>query len=234
DAQAADPRLRPDGRCGSIRATAGRECKGREPPHQGGTQAATSRGRFVTDAPHHEEEALGKAYDARLMRRLLGYLRPYRGRVVLAIFILLGASLMALVGPWLTQLALDRAIPAGDSRLLALYAFGFLASLVVAFILEYAQTLLTTWLGQRVMYDLRREIFGHLQKLELRYYDRNPVGRLMTRVTSDVEVLNELFSSGVVTVFGDVFTPLFIVGAMLIMDWRLALVNMLVIPLVFF
>ena len=187
----------------------------------------------MTDALHHEEEALGKAYDARLMRRLLGYLRPYRGRVVLAIFILLGASLMALVGPWLTQLALDRAIPAGDSRLLALYAFGFLASLVFAFILEYAQTLLTTWLGQRVMYDLRREIFGHLQKLELRYYDRNPVGRLMTRVTSDVEVLNELFSSGVVAVFGDVFTLLFIAGAMLIMDWRLALVTMLVIQLVF-
>jgi len=187
----------------------------------------------VTDAHHHEEEALGKAYDARLMRRLLTYLRPYRGRVVLAIFILLAASLMALVGPWLTQLALDRAIPAGDSRLLALFALAFLASLILAFILEYAQTLITTWLGQRVMYDLRREIFGHLQKLELRYYDRNPVGRLMTRVTSDVEVLNELFSSGVVTVFGDVFTLLFIMGAMLIMDWRLALVTMLVIPLVF-
>ncbi|HEU5209861.1 MAG TPA: ABC transporter ATP-binding protein [Longimicrobiales bacterium] len=187
----------------------------------------------MTDAQHHEEEALGKAYDARLMRRLLGYLRPYRGRVVVAILILLGASLMALVGPWLTQLALDRAIPEGDTRLLGLFALAFLASLIVAFILEYAQTLITTWLGQRVMYDLRREIFGHLQKLELRYYDRNPVGRLMTRVTSDVEVLNELFSSGVVTVFGDVFTLLFITGAMLIMDWQLALVTMLVIPLVF-
>jgi len=187
----------------------------------------------VTDAQHHEEETLGKAYDARLMRRLLSYLRPYRWHVVLAIFILLAASLMALVGPWLTQLALDRAIPAGDSRLLGLFALAFLASLVIAFVLEYVQTLLTTWLGQRVMYDLRREVFGHLQKLELRYYDRNPVGRLMTRVTSDVEVLNELFSSGVVTVFGDVFTLVFIMAAMLIMDWQLALVTMLVIPLVF-
>ncbi len=187
----------------------------------------------MTDALHHEEEALGKAYDARLMRRLLAYLRPYRGRVVLAILTLLAASLMALVGPWLTQLALDRAIPARDTRLLGIYALLFLASLVLAFVLEYVQTLLTTWLGQRVMYDLRREIFGHLQRLDLPYYDRNPVGRLMTRVTSDVEVLNELFSSGVVTVFGDVFTLLFILGAMLIMDWQLALVTMLVIPLVF-
>jgi len=187
----------------------------------------------VTDTQHHEEETLGKAYDARLMRRLLTYLRPYRWHVLLAIFILLAASLTALVGPWLTQLALDRAIPAGDSRLLGIFALAFLASLVISFVLEYVQTLLTTWLGQRVMYDLRREIFGHLQKLELRYYDRNPVGRLMTRVTSDVEVLNELFSSGVVTVFGDIFTLLFIMAAMLIMDWQLALVTMLVIPLVF-
>ncbi len=187
----------------------------------------------MTDTQHHEEETLGKAYDARLMRRLLTYLRPYRWHVLLAIFILLAASLTALVGPWLTQLALDRAIPAGDSRLLGIFALAFLASLVISFVLEYVQTLLTTWLGQRVMYDLRREIFGHLQKLELRYYDRNPVGRLMTRVTSDVEVLNELFSSGVVTVFGDIFTLLFIMAAMLIMDWQLALVTMLVIPLVF-
>ena len=151
-------------------------------------------------AAHHEEEALGKAYDARLMRRMLTYLRPYRGRVVLAILVLLSGSLVALVGPWLTQIALDRAIPAGDYRLLGLLARAYLASILAAFALEFVQTLLTTWLGQRVMYDLRAEIFAHLQRLGLPYYDRNPVGRLMTRVTSDVEVLNELFSSGIVTV----------------------------------
>ena len=184
-------------------------------------------------AAHHEEEALGKAYDARLMRRMLTYLRPYRGRVVLAILVLLSGSLVALVGPWLTQIALDRAIPAGDYRLLGLLALAYLASILAAFALEFVQTLLTTWLGQRVMYDLRAEIFAHLQRLGLPYYDRNPVGRLMTRVTSDVEVLNELFSSGVVTVFGDVFTLFFIMGAMLLMDWRLALVTMTVVPLVF-
>ena len=187
----------------------------------------------MSDALHHEEEALGKAYDARLMRRLLSYLRPYRGRVVLAILTLFGASFIALVGPWLTQLALDRAIPRGDTRLLALLAFAYIGAIAAAFVLEYAQTLLTTWIGQRVMYDLRAEVFAHLQRLGLPYYDRNPVGRMMTRVTSDVEVLNELFSSGVVSVFGDLFTLFFIIGAMLLMDWRLALVTMTVVPLVF-
>lgn len=187
----------------------------------------------MSDALHHDEEALGKAYDARLMRRLLSYLRPYRGRVILAILTLFGASFIALLGPWLTQLALDRAIPRGDTGLLALLAFAYMGAIAAAFVLEYAQTLLTTWIGQRVMYDLRAEVFAHLQRLGLPYYDRNPVGRMMTRVTSDVEVLNELFSSGVVSVFGDLFTLFFIIGAMLLMDWRLALVTMTVVPLVF-
>ncbi|MGH7502541.1 MAG: ABC transporter ATP-binding protein [Longimicrobiales bacterium] len=182
----------------------------------------------------HEEEALGRAYDARLMRRLLRYLRPYRLRVVLAIALLMVGALVELVGPWLTMIALDRAIPDGDRTLLLLLAAGFLGALLAAFVLEYAQTIITTWLGQRVMLDLRREVFGRLQRLEVAFYDRNPVGRLMTRVTTDVEVLNELFSSGVVTVFGDVFTLLMIVGAMLAMDWRLALVTLAVMPFVFF
>ncbi|MGH7476097.1 MAG: ABC transporter ATP-binding protein [Longimicrobiales bacterium] len=180
-----------------------------------------------------EEEVLGKAYDARLMRRLLRYVRPYRARVALAVGVLLSASLIELVGPWLTMLAIDQAIPAGDHGFLALLAAAYLLSLVLALGLEYVQTLLTTWLGQRVMYDLRQQIFGHIQRLGMRFFDRNPVGRLMTRVTNDVEVLNELFSSGVVTVFGDVFTLVFIIAAMLIMDWRLALVTFAVLPFVF-
>ncbi len=185
-------------------------------------------------APPTEEEALGKAYDGRLMRRLLGYLDPYRWRVVLAVVLLLATAALELLGPWLTKIALDRAIPEGDTGLLGILAALYAGSLILAFGLGYAQTILTTWLGQRVMYDLRREVFGHLQRLSLRFFDRNPVGRLMTRVTNDVEVLNELFSSGVVTVFGDVFTLLFIVGAMLIMDWRLALVTFTVLPVVVF
>ncbi len=180
----------------------------------------------------HEEEALGKAYDARLMRRLLRYLAPYWWLVALAVLVLVFASALEIVGPWLTKVALDDAIPGNDGRLLAWLAVAYLGTLVVGFALQYVQRILTTWLGQRIMYDLRREIFRKFQNLDLRYYDRNPVGRLITRITSDVETLNELFSSGVVTVFGDVFTLVFIVAAMLKMDWRLALVTFSVLPLV--
>jgi len=185
------------------------------------------------EGPVHEEEALGRAYDARLMRRLLAYLRPYRWHVAAAIGILIAASGLALVGPWLTKLAIDQAFPAGDLRLLGLLASVYVGSLLVAAVLEYARTLLTTWIGQRVMEDLRGQIFRHLQSLELAFFDRNPVGRLMTRVTSDVEALNEMFTSGVVTIFGDVFTIGAIVTAMLILDWQLALVTFTVLPLVF-
>ena len=183
---------------------------------------------------YQEEEALGKAYDAHLMRRLLHYLRPYAGYVVLAILVLMLASAVAIIGPWITQLVIDQAIPAGDTRLLGLLMAGYAASVVLGFGLEYAQEIVTTWLGQTVMYDLRAEIFDKLQRLDLRFYDRNPVGRLMTRLTNDVETLNTLFSSGVVTVFGDLFTLFFIAGAMLKMNWRLALVAFAVMPLVFF
>ncbi len=186
----------------------------------------------MSRADTHEEEALGRAYDAALLRRLLRYLHPYRERVALAVFLLFMVAALELVGPWLTKVALDRAVPGRDAGLLGWLAGTYVASLALAFALEYAQTLLTTWLAQRVMYDLRVELFGHMQRLSLRFFDRNPVGRLMTRVTNDVEVLNELFGSGVVSVFGDVFTLLFIVGAMLLLDWRLALVTFAVLPLV--
>lgn len=180
----------------------------------------------------HEEETLGRADDVHLIRRLLGYLGPYRGKVVLAVGLLLAVAALELLGPWLTKVALDRAIPAGDTDLLALLVGAYAASLVLSFVLEYGQVLLTTWLGQRIMYDLRVELFSHLQRLSLRFFDRNPVGRLMTRVTNDIEVLNQLVSSGIVTVFGDVFTLVFIIGAMLWLDWRLALVTFTVLPLV--
>jgi ATP-binding cassette subfamily B protein len=188
---------------------------------------------YTPEGPIREEEALGKAYDARLMRRLLSYLRPYRWEVVGAVLMLIAASALELVGPWLTKIALDRAVPAADVGLLGVLAAAFAGSLLVSAMLEYARTLLTTWIGQRVMLDLRREVFGHLQKLELSFFDRNPVGRLMTRVTSDIEVLNEMFTSGVVTIFGDIFTIGAIVTAMLLLDWRLALVTFSVLPIVF-
>jgi ATP-binding cassette subfamily B multidrug efflux pump len=167
------------------------------------------------------------------MRRLLTYLHPYRWRVVVAIGVLLVAAAVELVAPWLTGLAIDRAIPARDTGLLLRLGAAFFAAMLVAFVLEATQTVLTTTIGQHVMYDLRKQIFAHLQRLSLTFYDRTPVGRLMTRVTSDVEVLNELFSTGVVTVFGDVFTLVFIAVFMFVVDWKLALITFCVLPLVF-
>ena len=171
-------------------------------------------------------------YDAALLRRLLSYLRPYRGLAAGAVLLLLVQSGLALVGPRLTERALDVAIPRMDLGLLGLLAGLYLATMLLELVVEYGGALLTAFVGQRVMYDLRMEIFGHLQRLSVAYFDRNPVGRLMTRVTSDVETLNELFSSGVVTIFGDVFTLVAIMGMMLVIDLKLALVTFAVIPLV--
>jgi ATP-binding cassette subfamily B multidrug efflux pump len=179
-----------------------------------------------------EEEPLNRAYDAGLLRRLLVYLRPYRLPVAGAVLLLLAGAALTLLAPALTQRALDVAIPRHDLGLLGTLAAIFAAGLVLEFLAEYGQTLLTTQVGQRVMFDLRRQIFSHLQRLPIPFFDRNPVGRLMTRVTSDVETLNELFSSGVVTVFGDLFTIGAIMVMMLATDWQLALVAFAVIPLV--
>jgi ATP-binding cassette subfamily B multidrug efflux pump len=181
----------------------------------------------------HEEEALGKAYDARLMRRLIQCLKPYRWHVAGALVVLLLGSGMAIIGPWVTQRVIDEAIPTGNRGLLIELIAIYGAALTAGFVLEYARALVTTWLGQSVMYDLRRQIFERLQRADLRFYDRNPIGRLMTRITNDVETLNTLFSSGLVTVFGDIFTLVFIIGAMLTMNWRLALVSFSILPFVF-
>jgi ATP-binding cassette, subfamily B, multidrug efflux pump len=179
-----------------------------------------------------DAEERAKPYDAALLRRLLRYLRPYGRLGGGALLLLLAQSGLALIGPRLTERALDVAIPRRDAGLLSLLAALYLGTLLLEFVVEYGGTLLTTYVGQRVMYDLRMQIFGHLQRLSITYFDRNPVGRLMTRVTSDVETLNELFSSGVVTIFGDVFTLIAIMGMMLAIDVRLALVTFAVIPLV--
>jgi ATP-binding cassette, subfamily B, multidrug efflux pump len=181
-----------------------------------------------------DDEVLGKAYDARLMRRLLQYLRPYWRQVLLAFVTIIVSTVSSLIQPYLIKVAIDRYISqrqlVGLDRLAMLY----LAVLVASFAAEYFQTWTLQLTGQRIMYDLRMAIYRHLQRLDLRYYDRNPVGRLMTRVTSDVDVLNDLFTSGVVTIFGDVFTLAGIMGVMLWMNWRLALVAFSVLPLIFF
>ena len=180
----------------------------------------------------HDEEILGKAYDARLMRRLLGYLWPYWRYVAVALAAIITGSLAQLAQPYLIKIAIDRHIAAGQLAGLGRLAAVYLAILMAAFAAEYAQTWILQLTGQRIMFDLRMAIYGHLQRLDLKYYDRNPVGRLMTRVTSDVDVLNDLFTSGVVTVFGDLFTLAGIMGVMLWMDWRLALVAFSVLPLI--
>ena len=179
-----------------------------------------------------DQDAPATRYDAALLRRLLRYLRPYRWLAAGALLLLLIQSGLALVGPRLTERALDVAIPRRDVSLLGLLAGLYLATLLFELVVEYGGAVLTAFVGQRVMYDLRTEIFSHLQRLSVTYFDRNPVGRLMTRVTSDVETLNELFSSGVVTIFGDVFTLVAIMGMMLMIDVKLALVTFAVIPLV--
>jgi ATP-binding cassette subfamily B protein len=166
------------------------------------------------------------------MRRLLGYVRPYRRLVLGALALLFADGALQLVGPFLTRRVIDVALPAGDFGMVRTAALIYLASLVLQFAFSYGETLLTSLLGQRVMRDLRIEIFSHLQRLSIAFFDRNPVGRLITRVTSDVEALNELFTSGVVAGLGDLFTLLAISIAMLIVDWRLALASFLVIPFV--
>jgi len=179
-----------------------------------------------------DEEVLGKAYDARLMRRLLGYLRPYRLMVAGALGALIGGSALQLVQPYLMKIAIDRYIAERDLAGLDLVALGFLAVLIGSFVFEYLQTYILQFVGQRIMFDMRMQIYGHLQRVDVQYYDRNPVGRLMTRVTTDVDVLNDLFASGVVSVFGDVFTLAGIMVVLLTMDWRLALVAFSVLPLI--
>tara|TARA_B100000809_G_C15137028_1_gene531091 strand:- start:2524 stop:4344 length:1821 start_codon:yes stop_codon:yes gene_type:complete len=178
------------------------------------------------------EEVLGKAYDARLMRRLLGYLRPHRRAVVVALVSIIGYSVLQLAQPYLTKLAIDDHITTGNLEGLDRIAFAFLVVLVGSFILEYLQTFTMQMMGQRIMYDLRMQIYRHLQRLDVRFYDRNPVGRLMTRVTTDVDTLNDLFASGVISVFRDVFTLFGIMVVLVVMDWRLALLAFSVLPFI--
>ena len=179
---------------------------------------------------YHEEEALGRAYDARLMRRLLRYVRPYTKLVIAALLLLLLEGGLQLVGPFLTRHVIDVAVPAGDSAFVLRAAGLFVLALLAQFACAYGEALLTGLLGQRVMHDLRQEVFAHLQRLSVGFFDRNPAGRLLTRVTGDVETLNELFTSGVVSGLGDLFTLVIIAVAMLITDWRLALAAFVVIP----
>ena len=179
-----------------------------------------------------DDDVLGKAYDGRLMRRLLTYLRPYRGQVLVAVVAIIGHSALDLAPPYLTKVVIDEYIPVGDLAGLVSIAALYLVALIASFLLEYLQTWTMQVIGQKIMFDLRMQLVSHLHRLDLRFYDRNPVGRLMTRITTDVDVLNELFTSGVVSVFGDVFTLIGIMAVLIWMDWRLALAAFSVLPLI--
>jgi ATP-binding cassette subfamily B multidrug efflux pump len=179
-----------------------------------------------------DEEVLGKAYDSRLMRRLLTYLRPYWARAVLALVAIVAGVGFQLAQPYLIRVAIDGYIAPGDLAGVRTVALLYVATLAGAFAAEFLQTTTLQMLGQRIMYDMRRQVFDHLQRLDLAFYDRNPVGRLMTRVTSDVDAINDLFTSGVVSVFGDVLSLAGITVVLFALDWRLALLTLGVLPLI--
>jgi ATP-binding cassette, subfamily B, multidrug efflux pump len=182
----------------------------------------------------HEEEILGKAYDGKLMKRLLHYLRPYKWYVVLGIVLSMVVSALEAVRPYFTKIAVDVNIKNHDEHGLLITALMFLSVLTLRGVMQYFNSYLTQWIGQRTIFDLRMELFRHLQNLSLKFYDRNPIGRLITRVTSDVEVLNDMFSSGIVMVFSDVFMIAGILWFMFSMNWELALVSLSVLPFLFY
>ncbi|MDR7545029.1 MAG: ABC transporter ATP-binding protein [Armatimonadota bacterium] len=177
-----------------------------------------------------EDEILGKAYDPRLMRRLLGYVRPYGPQVLLSVVLLLLTSASGLTGPYLVRIAIDQHIAPRRLDGLGLVVAAYAAALAATFLFRYAQSYLMQWVGQQATYALRMELFGHLQRLSVAFYTRQPVGRLVTRVTNDIDALNEMITQGVVAIFGDLFTLVLIVGIMTYMDWRLAAATMVVMP----
>lgn len=196
-----------------------------------------------------EEEALGKAYDSRLMKRLLVYLRPYRWQVIVALLAIVLKAGADVLGPYLTKIAIDRYLVHSQGAVARTWLGSWLSRdpflgitqitavyvglLVASFLLEFTQTYFMQWTGQKVMFDLRSQIFRHLQRMHVGFFDKNPVGRLVTRTTTDVDALNEMFTSGVVSIFEDVFVLGGIIAIMLRMDWRLALITFAVLPLIF-
>ena len=193
-----------------------------------------------------EEEVLGKAYDSRLMQRLLTYLRPYRWQVTIAIVSIVLKSFADVLGPYLVKVAVDRylaPVPSAASGIwnwlspsplhgIAQISTIYFGLLIFTFVLEFLQTYFMQWTGQKIMFDLRSQIFRHLQRMHVSFYDKNPVGRLVTRVTTDVDALNEMFTSGVVSIFEDFFVLTGILGIMLCMNWKLALITFAVLPFI--
>jgi ATP-binding cassette subfamily B protein len=181
-----------------------------------------------------EDQVLGKAYDYHLMKRLLHYLRPYMLLVILAIFMTILISLSSTVRPYLTKIAVDQHIMNHDKDGLRNIFILMISLIVFQGIMQYAMNYLTQWIGQKTIFDLRLQLFEHIQKMSMRFFDKNPVGRLVTRLTNDIEVLNELFSSGIVMIFADIFTIAGILFFMFTLSWQLTLISLSVlIPLIY-
>lgn len=181
-------------------------------------------------ADMNEEQVLGKAYDARLMRRLLTYIKPYRRSAYLAIVCLLLGSGLSIVQPYLTKVAIDRYIRNNNFAGLNQIAILYILTLIFVFALSFGETWLINLMGQKIMRDLRMEIFRHLQNLDVSFFDKNPVGRLMTRVTTDVDALNELFTAGVISVFEDIFMLSGIILSLFLLNYKLALAIVAILP----
>ncbi len=181
-----------------------------------------------------EEEVLGKAYDAKLMKRLLSYLRPYKHFVIFAILLNIVVAAIGPVRPYLTKIAVDDYIANSDYNGLFLISILLFGSLLLQAVIQYFLTYYTQYLGQKTLYDLRTQIFNHIQRLALKFFDKTPIGRLVTRATNDVEALGELFSSGIVMVFSDIFIIVWILAFMFFMDFNLSLVTLSVLPVLIY
>ncbi|MDX6611605.1 MAG: ATP-binding cassette, subfamily multidrug efflux pump, partial [Blastocatellia bacterium] len=187
----------------------------------------------TTAKQFHEEEAIGKTYDLQVARRLLRYLRPYMKMLGIALVFTLILNLLGILPPKFTQYAIDWHILPRNTNGLTLLVLLYAGALFARFVLSYFQAVLLNTIGQRVMYDLRSELYDKLQHQEVAYYDRNPVGRIMTRLTNDVDALNELFTSGVTDLLGDLVMIVAIISMMLWMDVRLTLITLLTVPMLF-
>lgn len=182
---------------------------------------------------HLEEEAIGKTYDLSVTKRLLRYLKPYWKLSVFALLLTFLTNILGSLQPWFTKHAVDDFIVPKETKGLWMFALMFFGLFLFRFIFSYTQEILLNRVGQQVMFDLRTEIYTKLQNQEVAYFDKNPVGRTITRITSDVDSLNELFTSGVIDVLGDLVIIFSIIGMMLYMDWKLAIVSLITVPLLF-
>ena len=178
----------------------------------------------------HEDEIIGKAYDARLMRRLLGFFKPYKKQLTISILLLIIISILNLSGPYLTKIAIDNYILNGDWNGLNFIMAVYFMVLLLTFSLQYAQVYIMQLTGQRAMYDIRVKLFAHIEKMSLSFFNNNPIGRLVTRVVNDIEVLNEMFTQGIVVAIGDLLTLIGIAIALLILNLKLALLTFIVLP----